>query len=261
MNTATLPGLMPLASTGADMRPGLRRLVAAELRKMVDTRAGFWLLVATIAITLVAVVVRSIVGDAADHTFAALLNVGVRPAAVILPIIGILLVTSEWSQRTGAITFALVPVRSRVFRAKLLASIVLSVAMLLAAVTIVAGGVLLTSPAVDGTWSDLVPLIAQSAVYLVSGMVVGVAFGAVLLASTPAIVALSTLPVAWAAIASLSFFAEVAPWTDTSRALDPLSQELLSATQWARAATALTVWMLVPLLVGTWRITRRDIAA
>ena len=46
----------------------------------------------------------------------------------------------------------------------------------------------------------------------------------------------------------------------TSRALDPLHSEVLSATQWAHAATALAIWMLLPLLIGTWRITRREVA-
>src|SRR5690349_22356232 len=32
-------------------RPGLGRLVAVELRKIVDTRAGFWLQTATVALT------------------------------------------------------------------------------------------------------------------------------------------------------------------------------------------------------------------
>jgi hypothetical protein len=35
----------------------------------------------------------------------------------------------------------------------------------------------------------------------------------------------------------------------------------MSATQWAQAGTALAVWMLLPLLIGLWRITRRGVAA
>ena len=58
------------------------------------------------------------------------------------------------------------------------------------AVGFVAAGALVASPGVDGTWSDVVPLIGQSAVYLGGGMVTGVAFGAILLASAPAIVVL-----------------------------------------------------------------------
>ena len=108
MSATTLTAPIPVDTAGVHTRPGLGRLVAVELRKMVNTRAGFWLQIATVAITVLAVIVRSVVGDAADHTFAAILNVGVKPAAVLLPIAGILLVTSEWSQRTGMITFALV---------------------------------------------------------------------------------------------------------------------------------------------------------
>ena len=243
-------------TAGVHARPGLGRLVAVELRKMVNTRAGFWLQVATVALTVVAVIVRAVVGDAADHTFAAVLTVGVFPAAVLLPVVGILLVTSEWSQRTGMITFTLVPVRSRVLGAKLLASIVLSVATLVMVVGVVAAGVL----GVGGTWSDVAPLIGQSAVYLTGGMLTGVAFGMVLLASAPAILALFALPIAWTAVASLSFFADAAPWLDTRLALGPMPKEVMSTTQWAHAGSALALWMLLPLLIGIWRITRREVA-
>ena len=261
MSTTTLAAPIPVDIAGVHARPGVGRLVAVELRKILDTRAGFWMQVATVAITALVVIVRLFVGDAADHTFASVLTVGLKPAAVLLPVAGILLVTSEWSQRTGMITFALVPVRSRVLGAKLIASLVLAVAMLAISVAIVAAGVLVASPGIDGTWSDAGTLIAQSAVYLTAGMVTGVAFGMVLLASAPAIVALFALPIAWTAVASLSFFADAAPWLDTRLALGPMPQEVLSTTQWAHAGTALALWMLLPLLIGTWRITRREVAA
>jgi ABC-2 type transport system permease protein len=262
MSTTTiLTAAIRVDTARAHAPPGLGRLVAVELRKMVDTRAGFWLQVATVAITALVVLVRLVVGDATDHTFASVLDVGVQPAAVLLPIAGILLVTSEWSQRTGMITFTLVPMRSRILGAKLLASIVLALATLAISVAVVAAGVLVASPGVDGTWSDAATLTGQSAIYLTTGMVVGVAFGMVLLASAPAIVALFALPITWTAVASLSVFADAAPWLDTRLALAPLHQEVLSATQWAHAGTALALWMLLPLLIGTRRITRREVAA
>jgi ABC-2 type transport system permease protein len=83
----------------------------------------------------------------------------------------------------------------------------------------------------------------------------------VLLASAPAIVTLFALPIAWTAVASLSFLAHAAPWLDTRLALGPMPEEVMSATQWAHAGTALALWMLLPLLIGTWRITRREVAA
>jgi ABC-2 type transport system permease protein len=260
MSTTTLAAPIPMNTAGVHARPHLGRLVTVELRKIVDTRAGFWLQVATVALTALVVVVRLAVGDAADHTFRSVLTVGVMPAAVLLPVAGILLVTSEWSQRTGMITFALVPARSRVIGAKLVASIVLAVTMVFVSVGMVAAGVLVGSP-VDGAWSDAPILIAQSAVYLTTGMLVGVGFGMVVLASAPAIVALFALPTAWMGVVSLSFFADVAPWLDPGRALDPLLREVLSSTQWAQAGTALALWMLLPLLIGIWRITRREIAS
>jgi ABC-2 type transport system permease protein len=261
MSTTALAAPIRVNTPGVHARPSLGRLVAVELRKMVNTRAGFWLQVAMVAITVIAVAVAVAIGDAADHTFVSILNVGLQPAAALLPIVGILLVTSEWSQRTGLITFVLTPVRSRILGAKLIASIVLSFAMLAMCIAVVAAGVLIASPAVEGTWSDLGPMIGQSAVYLTTGMVTGVAFGAILLASAPAIVANFALPTAFAAIFSLSVLSGVAPWLDTLRAIDPLSEEVLSATQWAHAGTALAVWMLLPLMIGAWRITRREVTA
>jgi ABC-2 type transport system permease protein len=261
MSATTLTAPIPVDTTGIHARPGLGRLVAVELRKMVDTRAGFWLQVATVALTAIVVIARSIIGDPADHTFASVLEAGLKPAAVLLPVAGILLVTSEWSQRTGMITFSLVPVRSRILGAKLMASLILAITTLLVCSGIVAAGVLAASPGVDGTWSDAATLVAQSAVYLGGGIVVGVAFGAILLASAPAIVVLFSLPAAWLAVTSLSVFADVAPWLDTGRALGPLSREVLTGTEWAQVGTALALWMLLPLLIGAWRLSRREIAS
>ena len=262
MSTPTLTAphaAVPLA-TSSSARPGLGRLTRVELRKMVDTRAGFWLQVATVALTVAVVAVRCVVGDAGDHTLQSVLYAGQQPANILLPVVGILLVTSEWSQRTGLITFALVPVRSRVLSAKLLASVVLALVMWALCVAIVFAAVALAGPG-EGAWSSAAPLVGQSAVYLTTAMIIGVAFGAVLLASAPAIVANFALPTACAALASLPVFAGVAPWLDYARGISPMGEEVLSASQWAHAGTALVVWMLIPLLVGAWRITRRGVTA
>ena len=179
MSATTLTAPVRVNTSGVHGPPRLGRLVAVELRKMLNTRAGLWLQVAIVALTAFVVLVRVIAGNATDHAFASILTVGLQPAAVLLPIAGILLVTSEWSQRTGMITFTLLPVRSRVLGAKLLVSIALSLATLVMSVAVVAAGGLVTSTGVDGTWSDAAILIGQSAIFLTTGMVIGVAFGAV----------------------------------------------------------------------------------
>ena len=92
-------------------------------------------------------------------------------------------------------------------------------------------------------------------------MVVGVAFGAILLASAPAIVVLFALPTAWMARGLAARLRRRRPVAGHAHALGPMPEEVMSATQWAHAGTALALWMLLPLLIGTWRITRREVAA
>ncbi len=259
MSTTTLVAPIRPDTAGVHTRPGLGRLVAVELRKMVDTRAGFWVPVAMVALTVVAVAVRLLVGDPAGHTFQPVLDVGLQPSAVLLPVLGILLVTSEWSQRTGLITFALVPARPRVLGAKLIASLLLAVTMLAVCVAIVAAGVVVSSPGVAGTWSDAAPLIGQSAVNLTAGMVVGIALGAILRAPAPAIVILLVLPTTWLAVLSLPVFSGIAPWVDYAGALGHVTVSVMSATQWAHLGTTLLLWMVLPLLIGVRRLTRGDV--
>ena len=92
----------------------LSRIVAVEVRKMFDTRAGFWLMASIVITSLLATgaLIVSAPDDALTfENFAAAIG---APMTVILPMIGILAVTSEWSQRSGLTTFTLIPHRGRV---------------------------------------------------------------------------------------------------------------------------------------------------
>jgi ABC-2 type transport system permease protein len=251
MSAATLAP--PLGAR--DARPGLARLTAVELRKMTDTRAGFWLLLSTAALTVAAVVLFAVFGEAQEHTLRDFLAVAVAPASVLLPVVGILLVSSEWSQRTSVLTFTLVPQRSRVIAAKLAAGVALSLAALQVAVAVA----LLATAIVDGEWSLPAWMLGQTALSLATGMITGIAFGAMLLASAPAIVLYFGLPLAWTALGSLPFLEGAARWLDGARSLAPMTEEMMSSTQWARAGTTLAVWMLLPLLIGLWRVARGDV--
>jgi ABC-2 type transport system permease protein len=110
----------PLQTSPTQLQgPTLGRLVAVELRKMIDTRAGFWLLVSNALIAVASVVVRLIWSPAEEQTLAHFFSATVEATSVLLPVLGILAVTSEWSQRTALTTFTLVPRRERVIAAKL----------------------------------------------------------------------------------------------------------------------------------------------
>ena len=90
-------------------------------------------------------------------------------------------------------------------------------------------------------------------------MIGGVALGAALLASAPAIVLSFVLPIAWAIVGRLAGLDAVARWLDATRSLAPMTEHAMSALEWARAGTTLALWMVLPLLIGLWRITRGEI--
>ena len=99
----------------------LSRIVTTELRKTIDTRSGFWTVAAIVIVSMLttgAVILWADLEDLTYRTFTAAISV---PLTLALPIIAILSVTSEWSQRTGLTTFALVPHRGRIVLAKAIA--------------------------------------------------------------------------------------------------------------------------------------------
>ena len=90
-------------------------------------------------------------------------------------------------------------------------------------------------------------------------MLIGIGFGAVLLSSAPAIVLYFVLPIGWSIIGSIPALEGAARWLDSSRTMGPMVEELLSGTEWARVATTLALWLLLPLLIGVWRIARGEV--
>jgi ABC-2 type transport system permease protein len=244
----------------ADARPGLGRLIGVELRKMVDTRAGFWLQIGTLAAMVAVVVLSVIFGDAADQTYQDMLWSALWPATVLLPVVGALLVSSEWSQRTATITFALVPERGRVILAKVGAALVVAVAALAVALVLGAIATAIASPGVDGTWTLEPYMLGQAAFYSAVVMLMGLAFGAALLASAPAIVLYFVLPLTWSFVSAISIFEVPQRWLSTTETFQPLSEGSLSATEWAHVGTTVSLWVALPLAIGIWRIRRSEIA-
>jgi ABC-type transport system involved in multi-copper enzyme maturation permease subunit len=239
--------------------PERSRLTNVELRKMVDTRAGLWLLLCIAGLTVATALLSAVLGHDSDHTLRLILGNAVQPAVVFLPVLGVLLVASEWSQRTALITFTLVPQRGRVLWAKIVAGIVISLIALVFALVVSLIATAIASPGVEHTWSLPFPLLRQMAVYVITSTLIGIGFGAVLLSSAPAIVLNFVLPLAWGAIASIHAIEPTARWLDQTRSLSPLTEHVMHGTEWARAGTTLLLWMVIPLLVGAWRIARSEI--
>lgn len=236
------------------------RLVSVELRKMYDTRAGFWLLVSIAAITALAMILLLLVGHDRDHNFINFMGAAGTPQGVLLPVLGVLLVTSEWSQRTTLTTFALEPSRSRIVAAKVVAALVLGLVAVALALLIAA----LATSAAGGSdaWKNIgLDDVAKFTILQVSGVLMGLAFGMLLLNSASAIVLYFVLPTAFSVITSIwTQLHDVQPWIDTGTSQRPLSTGVaMTGEQWAQLATSSALWIVLPLVVGLWRIVRAEV--
>lgn len=242
--------------------PPLSRLVQVELRKLADTRASRWLL-ATSGLLLVAVPAMQFSDRSWQWTFQAFFAGTQLPAQLILPIVGILAMTSEWSQRTALTTFALVPQRHRVTAAKLgavAATAVLTVAASLA----VAAGLNLFAKGFGGagTWNITAALLGHALLSQLVNVLLGAGLG-LLLANTPlAIVAFFVAPQAAGIVARLlGSSGHPWQWLDIEASAGLLTRtDTLTAGQWAQIAVAVAVWVIIPLAAGTARTGRREIS-
>jgi ABC-2 type transport system permease protein len=244
------------------------RMVRLELRKMVDTRAGLWLIIATAAVTALVLVIQLWVGVAQDlaltlRSFMTGMN---TPMGVFLPVLGIMAVTSEWGQRTALTTFTLAPSRSRVLGSKFAAMMLVAVAAIvigfgLAALANVLFGVLSDS---DTVWNLGAADVAKYFLLHVIGMATGFAFGTLLLNTAGAIViyfvysfVLPTLTAIGAAL--VKWFRDIQPWVDFSFAQQPLVAESMTGEQWQQLAVSSLPWFFLPLALGMWRVMRAEV--
>jgi len=246
----------------------LTRLVRVELRKMLDTRSGFWL-IASIGITAVLATVGVILfADGDDLTYSTFATAIRFPVVIILPLIAILAVTSEWTQRTGLTTFTLVPHRQRVITAKAISSVIIAIAAMALTFAVGAIGNLLGA-AVTGrppVWD----VSATQCLYYVLGMVlsllVGFMLGVLIRASTGALVAYFVytflVPTALGLLAdNQQWFKDIQAWVDMQFAQSGLFifQTSLTGQQWAQIAVSALIWLVAPLLVGLRLAVRAEV--
>ena len=246
----------------APARAGLTKLVGLEMRKMVDTRAGFWLLLVMAFGVVAIVVVQLLWGAAEDATFAGFLDGLLTPVSLLLPVLGILSVTGEWTHRTALSTFTLVPQRLRVVTAKLGAAVVLAAASLLLTLAASALGNLLALALDkgDGSWNLSPYLVLHTLLWHTLSVVMGVAFGMLLANAALAIAVYFVLPTVWTVLGLvITVLKDIAPWLDIDLAMDALSTNARSVSGWAHLVTSSLLWIGLPLLIGCVRLLRREI--
>jgi len=244
----------------------LPRLVRVELRKSFDTSSGRWLLASlglAAALTTGAIIAWA---PAAQLTYSEFtLAIGV-PMTIILPIIAVLSVTSEWSQRSGLATFTLVPHRGRVLLAKAIAAILVTIPATAAAFGVgalgnVSGAALADVPAV---WDQAAVDVAYFALGQTLLLLVGFVLGALIRNSSGAIVAYMIYGfVAPGLLAFLAFnqawFADARPWLDPKHNQDTLLRGDLVGDGWAHLAVTSVVWLVVPMVVAVINVLRSEV--
>ena len=257
---ASVSAPAPAIDLSGTPRIPLSRLVRVELRKMADTRSGKWLLVAIALITLVIVGVFFVTAKSSERTFFNFIATTSGPQSFLLPVLGILLVTSEWTQRSGLVSFTLVPVRGRVLLAKILAG------LLAGGAAIALSGVLATAATVvagtDNAWAGFgLDDLGKFGFLQVTGILQGLAFGLLFLSSSPAITSYFVLPTAFNIVGSLwHSLATVQPWIDLWTSQTPLFKGThISGEGWAQIGTSTLIWVVLPFVLGLTRVLRAEV--
>ena len=263
-----------MSTTGAPVldlsgTPGIpfSRLFTVELRKSADTRAGRWLIGITVGAVLVAETIFLIVAAVKnlDSSYGDFVAAAAFTSSFLLPILGIMLVSSEWSQRTAMTTFILVPHRMRIVSAKLLAGVSLTAFLVTFALLV---GLIcnLLFAAIQGqvpSWTFGWVGFADFLMTQTFAMLGGFALACLFLNTSAAIVVYVVykyvLPVLFALGALLAWFKHLAPWIDFQSAQNQVFNLPMTGSQWSHLAVSGLIWLVIPLGIGLWRIRRAEV--
>ena len=243
------------------------RLVKVELRKMFNTRSGFWMLVSIGVLSVIATGAVIIFAPDSAVTYESLATAIGFPMSVILPMIAILAVTSEWSQRSGLTTFTLVPSRGRVIGAKAIATLLVglgsvAVAFAVGALGNVAGSAL---AGVDTVWDISLSTAPQMVLGNLVGMAIGFTLGVVLRNSAAAIVGYFVVSLVMPGILVLlaqvrSWFEDLQPWIDWNETQVALFEGATNTgEEWAMLGSTTMIWIGIPLVVGLLSLRRSEV--
>lgn len=244
----------------------MSRLVRVEMRKMMDTRAGFWLLMTIVILTALALLVYGLIMTFAVDTgtpkFGEFFAMTGTPQGFLLPVLGILLITHEWGQRTAMATFTLEPRRIRVLLAKFISALIWGLLAILIAAALAALATLAFQGDFESSFSELNAfdeMLRITGIQLLA-ILQGIAFGLLFLASAAAIVTYFVLPTVSSVIAGIwPWWTERAAWFDLGTAQVPLFEgATITAEQWAQLVTSSLIWIGLPMAIGIWRVLRSE---
>ncbi len=245
----------------------ITRLVKVELRKMFNTRSGFWMLISIGVLSVIATGAVIIFAPDSAVTYESFATAIGFPMSVILPMIAILAVTSEWSQRSGLTTFTLVPSRGRVIGAKAIATVLVGLGSMAVAFAVGAVGNLAGSAlaGVDTVWDVSLSTAPQIVLGNLVGMAIGFTLGVVLRNSAAAIVGYFVVSLVMPGILVLlaqvrSWFEDLQPWIDWNETQVALFDGATNTgKEWAMLGSTTMIWIAIPLVVGLLFLRRSEV--
>ncbi|TDW98030.1 ABC transporter permease [Kribbella sp. VKM Ac-2566] len=235
------------------------KLVTIELRKSVNTRSGRVLIAAVLLLALAALAWQFTHLPKGDAGFDGFLGAASTGVMLLLPVIGVMAMTSEWTQRTALTTFTLSPRRVRVQLAKFVSAVVLSVVVMTAVVGLALASTALAGAVTDhaASYPDLGGQLAGAYLTVALNVVMGAAFGAVIPQTAVAILAFFIAPTAWS-LAGPALFKDNANWLDVFGALGRIAERDLHGMV-PETLVAVGVWIVLPTIVGLWASSRREV--
>ncbi len=225
----------------------LVRLALVETRKVFTTRGIRTFLIVIASLGAAIAVGAAIAGGAPEVNAAVVVTVLGLMFTIVMPVLGALIFTSDWQHREIVSMFLAEPRRGRVFAAKLAASLVVTMLLLLSSTVVAAGlsfglSFSLRRPLV---WTGL----GEAAPQMLAGSVVGVLCGAALGAALRnAIGAISLSFIQTLVIDPLMGFLPegVGPYLMSGS----ITEFLLGDGAFWPSLTAGLVWLATPLVIG-----------
>lgn len=233
------------------------RLFRVEWGKATDTRAARWLLALVPVLTVGVMLAPLLAPSSIDQTYTSYLRFALIGLIILLPVVAILTLTSEWSQRTALTTFTQEPRRIRVIRAKVTVSLLLGGAAAVFGGLVTAAGLAVAAASGRELEANLdAGVIVGYLLVVLLNVFMSVALGALLHNSAAAIVLSFALPITFA---TLGFaLKSVADWIDTATTFDWVLNG-----QWSghtpQILVSVALWIVIPLAAGVVRTVRREI--
>ncbi|MFC6015723.1 ABC transporter permease [Plantactinospora solaniradicis] len=212
-----------------------------------------------VILVLAAIIGRGTVAGPALHTLIGTAGIGL---GTLLPVLGILTVTGEWSHRTALTTFTLEPRRGRVLTAKCLTPLITAVAASLFAIAVAVPVTAAVAAARDvpANWQvEPLALLGWTATNVLV-VAMGLALGMLLLNAPAAIVIYLSSTMLWTVVGKLGTTgALLAEWLDLNSTTAALAAGDMTGGDAARLTASIVFWIVLPMAAGAVRMVRREV--